>query len=338
LYAIAKRLTTAPRSIVKELKELRRDFGFGVATILDAHKFGLAYKFVFFRTKSILHSKMLEAVLRGRRSFMRALQFDNDYRRGMINYTFPDSPLGNEMFAQRVKSLEDEYFETCLVSGGEGVHYYVSFSAYDPKANTFLIDPDVASDAAIGFVKEHRATIPRPRGLFFTRPFRFTQADFLLAQMQYWAGRETSVDWRRAALKSYGIELSKKAIWRREERLWQKRAMVPIIELRVPGFDEEVALSIRCAKEAREVFRIMPSTLPYTVIFTLDTGCLVLLQRPSHFATASRQLVHAVSRDPDVSDVEVYRFHWRVSPPWVLDMVRDWDQGKQRWNLEEGDI
>jgi hypothetical protein len=156
--------------------------------------------------------------------------------------------------------------------------------------------------------------------------------------VQYWDGRETSIEFRRAVLAHYGIELSKKTLWRREQRLWRTKAIFPIIELRVPGFDEQVALSIRCTEEAREVFRLVPSILPYAFVFTTDLGCMVLFQQPSRFAAATGQLVRAMSRDDSVSDVDLYRFHLRLRPPWILDVVSRWDAAKQCWNLEEGDI
>jgi hypothetical protein len=337
-YALAKRLRTTPRTLDKELEELRRDFSFQVFALVDMHKFGLAYSVIYFRTKSLLHSKTIEAVIRSRRGFFRGLQFDNDYRRGILAYTFPDSPRGHQLFNQLVEWLKDEYFETCYVARVEGFHYYVSFNAYDAKTNSFLIETDAASDAAVKFVREHQTTIPRPEGFFFTKPFRFAPADFLLAHMQYWNGRETSVEFRRAALMRYGIDLSKKAIWRREQRLWRMRAIFPLIQFRIPGFDEQVALSIRCTEEAREVFRLVPSIFPYAFVLTADVGCMVLFQQPSRFAAATGQLVRAISRDDDVNDVDLYRFHWVVTPAWVLDIISHWDVTRQSWNLEEGDI
>jgi hypothetical protein len=337
-YGMAKQLRTTPRTLARELEELRRDFGLEVFTLVDVHKFDLAYCVVYFRTKSLLHSKMVEAVVRGRRGFLRGFQFDNDYRRGMLAYTFPDSARGHELFSQLVDWLNEEYFEMCYVGRVDAFHYFVSFNAYDPKTNSFLIDANVASDAAIKFTKQHRTSIPRPQGLSFTRPFHFTSADFLLAHLQYWNGRETSIDFRRAALMRYGIELSKKTLWRREQRLWRTRVMVPMIQFRIPGFDEQIALSIRCTEEAREVFRLVPSVFPYALAFTTDVGCTVLFQQPSRLAAATGQLVRAISRDDDVSDVDLYRFHWAVRPPWILDMVRHWDTAGQSWNLEEEGI
>lgn len=337
-YALAKQLHTTPRTVARELEELRRDFDFEVVSLIDIHRFALAYVIVFFRTKSILHSKMIEATFRSRRPFVRGFQFDNDYRRGIIAYTIPDSPQGYQQFSERLKWLVDEFLETCYVAQVEGIHYNVSFDAYDFKTNSFRMDPDVASDAVIQFVREHRASLPRLQGVFFAKPFRFTPADFLLAHVLYWGGRETSIDFQRAALMRYGIELSKKTLWRREQRLLRMRAVVPIAQLRIPGFDEQVALSIRCAEEASEVFRLASSILPYALVFTSDVGCLMYFQQPSRFATATGQLIRAASRDDDVRDIDLYRFHFRASPPWVLDAVSRWDVARQNWNLEEGDI
>jgi hypothetical protein len=337
-YALAKRLGITTRAITKELEELRQDFGFQVYTILDSHKFNLAYHIIYFRTKSLSHSRMIDTIFRSRRGFLRGVQFDNDYRRGMIAYAFPDSLQGHQLFNQRLKWFKEEYLETCHVARVEGIHYYISFNAYDSRTNSFLIESDVASDAAIKFVRLHGRTIPRPQGLFLTKPFRFTQADYLLAHVQYWDGRETSIEFRRAVLAHYGIELSKKTLWRREQRLWRTKAIFPVVELRVPGFDEQVALSIRCTEEAREVFRLVPSIFPYAFVFTTDLGCMVLFQQPSRFAAATGQLVRAMSRDDSVSDVDLYRFHLRLRPPWILDVVSRWDAAKQCWNLEEGDI
>jgi hypothetical protein len=273
-----------------------------------------------------------------RRGFFRGLQFDNDYRRGLLAYTFPDSPQGHRLFSQLVDWLNEEYFEECYVARVDAFHYYVSFNAYNPKTNSFLIDQDTASDAIIKFVRQHPTTIPRPRGFSFTKPFRFAPADFLLAHLQYWNGRETSIEFRRAALMRYGIELSKKTLWRHEQRLWRTRAMFPMIQFRIPGFDEQIALSIRCTQEARAVFRLASSIFPYAWVLTSDVGCTVLFQQPSRFAAATGQLVRAISRDNEVSDVDLYRFHWAVSPPWALDIIRHWDAARQFWNLEEGDI
>lgn len=337
-YQIAKKLGTTSRVVSKELDELQHFFNYQIYTSLDPQKFRLNYQIILFETKSIQHSERLEKLLYQQRGFLRAFQLDWDRRHGIIAYRFPDQREGHKMFEQRIRWLQDEFFLNAFVIRVEGHYYYMSFTNYDPSRNAFLLEPDVVSEVLLQFVKRHRRTIPSPKGFTYSKPIEFDQIDYLLAQMLFSTGETANIDYRRNVLKYYGFKLSPKTIWKREQRLRQLKAGYPIVDLQIPGCDEQNELTIWCPPETLETLMTFPSILPYAFMYTTNIGLMLFFQRPSFGSSITSQLIRSLHQEKDVIDIQLLQYRWRFTPPSVLDIVSRWDSTQQSWILEEGDI
>lgn len=336
-YQLAKRLKTTPRIVSMEFAELRRDFSLQILSVVDPHKFRLTHRTIHFRTKSLKHSEKLQNFLKNRSKFLHNLILDQDYRRGLIVYRYPDQPDGHRIFENRVRWLDDVIFESYYVSRASGFHYYFSLISYDPTANVCSLEADVVA-AMLQSVKSHYKTIPAPEGMLFSQPMWFDKADFLLAFHIYGIGAAASIEFKHNLLKHFGIDMSKKTIWKRMQRLRQTHAAFPIVYVRIPGLDEHVRLMIHCTADSREIVRILPSVLPYAVIFTTSFGCELSFQRPMRCTAITGQMIRALHREEGVGDIELLRFQSSLAPTNQLDIVDLWDDKRQSWFLEEGDI
>ncbi len=336
--ALAKHLNITHKMLNQALKELDQSFAFRIFTALDPHKFKLTYQLVMFVTKTIQDSWRLETHYRNQPGFLRILQLDRDYRRGILAYRFPDQPDGHQMFEKRIKWLGDEFFAEYFTMRIIGHHYYLSFTGYDPPSNSFLLEADVVSQAMLQFAKENKTAIPSPQGLFYSKPIRFDIADYLLSLILFSTKTPARIEYRSALLKRFGVKMSNKTIWARERELRRKKVARPFIDIHIPGLDEQVTLVIKCNQKTCESLLTLPSILPYAFMYSSDTGIILTFQRPAHCTAITGHLIRAIYKEPGVDQIFLLRYPWRVSPPAVNDVVTRWNEEKQKWNLQEGDI
>jgi len=336
-YQLAKRLKTTDRIVTKELDELNRDFSLHMRSVIDPHKFKLICRVINFCTKSLRHSDRLQAFLKNQSKFLRNWIFDQDNRRGLIVYQYPNQTSGHHLFNNRVQWLFDEFFESYNVAQISGIHYFFSLISYDPTTRACSLDVDIVG-AMLQSVKKHYKTIPSPEGMFFGQPIVFKKVDYLLSHIAYGIGPERSIDYKLSLLKRFGFDLSKKTIWKRIQRLRQAHAAAPFVQMRIPGFDEHVKMLIHCNPDSREIVNVLPSVLPYAVILTTSYGCELSFQRPMRCTAITGQLIRAMHREEGVEDIELIRFQSSYVPSNQLDVVDLWDDQQQNWILEEGDI
>ncbi len=334
---LAKRLKTSSRVISKEFAELQRDFSLQILSVVDPHRFRLVHQIIHFRTKSLKHTEQLQVFLKNQTYFLHNLSIDQDCRRGLIVYRYPDQRDGHRLFENRVRWLNDEFFESYYVSQMNGFHYYFSLISYDPAARVCSLEADVVA-AMLQSVKRHFKTIPAPKGMLFGQPMWFDKADFLLAHLLNGIGVAASIEFKCSLLKHFGIDMSKKTIWKRIQRLQQTNAALPIVYVRIPGLDEYVRLMIHCTVDSREIVRVFPSVLPYVIILTTSLGCELSFQRPMRYTAVMGRLIRAIHREEGVRDIKLLRFQSRLTPPLQLDIVNLWDDERQSWILGEGDI
>lgn len=337
-YKLAKKLGTTSRVITTELDKLHHEFAFQIITSTDPQKFRLVSQAIIFRSKSTQHSEQLENYCLNQQGFHRTFQLDRDMLRGVIVFRYPDQPESHRMFEERVRWLRDEFLDEHHLIRINGFHYSLSFSMYDPETNSFSFDPEIISEALSSYIKQQRVTLPEMKGIEYSKPIRFDRADFLLAHSLYSTGILAQSDFKQNLLRQYGIDFSKKTIWKREQRLRKENVAYPIIEMQIPGFDEHVSFIVTCSPLVCTTIRDFASFLPYVVFFKTDSGCIFNIQRPAHNPTLTSQLLRSIHNEPGVSDVKLLRYQWRILSTRHVEIVNFWDEENQRWNIEEGVI
>ncbi|MFW9830831.1 MAG: hypothetical protein ACFFD8_03570 [Candidatus Thorarchaeota archaeon] len=337
-YQLAKITESSPRTISNEIKELQKNFGFEVITLVDPGKFNLLDAVILFQSKSYEHSKRLEEFFRTRFGFFRLFQLDRDMQKGAILFRYPNQTEGHKLFEKRVQWLQNEFFTEHQVIQVQGFQYSLSFATYDPEFNAFSLEPGIISEAPFSFVKQHLITLPSPKGFVFEEPITFDRTDFILAHFLYNTGLYGTIKFKQKILSHHGIELSRKTIWKRQKQLREKRVSFPLVDLKIPGFDDQLSFIISCSPEACISIQGILVFLPYIQFFHTDRGCLLNIQRPARTSELTGQLIRLIHREPGISDVKLLRYQWRIISPIAIDVNSRWETKKQKWNVQEGDI
>jgi hypothetical protein len=337
-YKLAKKVGTTPRTVSKDLAELERDYALRIFLSPDPHKFHLTVKIIVFKTKSIIHTKRLEKYAISHRGFLRTFRLDQDLRQGTIIFRYPNQPEGHKMFNERVRWLHDEFFTESLTIQILGLHQFISLAMYDPTTNAYSIEPEIVSQVPFDYRKELLDALPQPRGIEYTRPFWFDQADFLLADSLYAPGPLSKSEHKQHLLQTYGINYSMKTIWKKENRLQKEKAVFPMIELRIPGFDEDLFFTIDCSPKASSQIRAISAFLPYVMVLNTNSGCALRIQRPVHTSTLTAQLIRKIHRQIGVTDVRLLRYQRSFQMPLFMNIATRWNTEEQKWFIQEGDI
>ncbi len=336
---LATKLDSTPRTIRKELEELRRYFGFTFSNFFDYHKFKLAHLFITFRTKSITHSKnMVQLFQRSRPLFLHAFTFDEDFRAGFLSYTIPDQPKGHQLFEKRIALLETEYFQECSVARTLETYYSMSFDAYDIKSDSWICDSPLVSEAMLRFIQSHGYSIPPPHGIKYSAPMNFTQVDYLLAQLARNHVRPLNIDFIQTQLKKRGFNLAKKTIWAKLLHFRKEAVHLPLVYYESPSFESFVTLRIHCTSDKRDQIMLLPSILPYAFISVQESSVLISFHQPRRCGSITGQLVRALSDDLGVKDIEVIHQCDNIGSPLGIEAYDRWDESRQRWLIQEGDI
>jgi hypothetical protein len=337
--ALAKQLSATPRTIAKELSQLRRDFSFQLTRRYDVHKFRLALYQIVFQTKSIRASEKLDQLFRARRPpFVSRLSFDANLRKGFLVYLVPDQPKPHKMFEQRVEELGDEFFEEHMIARWLGLHLSLSFGAYDVGKGRWTFEADAVFEALQNLGERRYDMIPQPRGIYYGSPIPFDRIDYLLAESQLASTELKNLELKRDMLKRYGFDISLRTIWAREQRLQNSGAWHTSVYYDIPHFEEQVMLSVECNSEARDTIRLIPSMLPFTYIASTDKGITLIGQRPTLYSALTGELVRAISRLDGVSDVVAIGLEQTLTTRAGTPIADRWDESRQRWTLEESDL
>jgi hypothetical protein len=335
---LAKKIGTTTRVLTKELQELRQGYAFQVLTTIDIGKFRLLNKIAIFRLKSTKHAERLEEFFRNPPSFFRIFQLDRSMLQGGLVFRIPNQPEALKLYEHRIRWLQDEFFTECHLIEAEGFHYFLSLANYDPERNAFTFDPEIVTEAPFSIARYHQNALPHLKGFDYAPPFRFDRADFLLANMLFTRGAMGRPRFKQRLLQQYGIDLSLKTMWRRSQRLRQKAAAFPLVDMKIPGFDEYLTYDVLCSPTARKTLRTIATFLPYVQFFTTGCGCILNVQRPIHASSLTGQLLRTIHREPGVSDVNLLRYQWRLLSQSGLDDIRRWNVERQKWLVQEGDI
>jgi hypothetical protein len=337
-YKLAEKVGTTPRTVSKDLAELVRDYAFRIFTSVDPHRFRLIMKLIFFETKSIDHTKKLEDYVKGHQGFLRTYLIDQDMRKGTMIYRYPNQPEAHKMLEERVRWFQNEFFTECHLVQALGLHQLISFEMYDPSAQAFSIEPEIASQVPFDYGSSSLDTLPQPRGFEFTKPFWFDRADLLLVDTLYSSRSFGHSDFKQRILKKHGINYSKKSIWKKEQRLRKENAGFPTIGLRIPAFDEDLVLVVFCTLRATSSIRAISAFLPSVMIVTTDSGCVLRIQRPVHSASLTAQLIRKIHHQRGVSDVKLLRYQDRLPNQYFPIIIKRWSTAEQKWQIQDGDI
>ncbi len=337
-YQIAKKIGTTPRTVSKDLTELEQDYALRVFTNIDPHKFHLTMRIIMFETYSFNHTKKLEKFVSNHRGFLLYFRLDQDMRQGTVTFRYPDQPNGHQMFEKRYSWLNDEFFKESYQIQALGLYQSISFEMYNPTIHAFSIEPEIVSQVPFDYSRQSIDTLPQPRGFDFTEPFDFDQADFLLSGILYSSGPLTHPEYKQNLLARFGINYSMKTIWKKQQRLRKEKAGYPMIELQIPGFDEDMMLVVFCTPKATSAIRAISAFLPSVMFINTNSGCLLRIQRPVHTSALTGQLIRKIHNQQGVTDVKLLRYKQRLQTPLLPAIVDRWNAAEQEWQLEEGDI
>jgi hypothetical protein len=338
VYQLANRLSTTIWHIRNAIHDLGNNCSFTVVHHSDPQKFKLTQQAVLFRTKSIDDSKHFdEKFLQKRPQFLRLINFDSDYRRGILSYLVPDQPKGRQMFNQHIEALKDEFFEECLIVQRNGIFQAISFEGYDFSTGRWMFETEILAEALLRFTKENSATIPSPKGIEYGNPIRFDRADFIIAQTAFSLPYPRDMDLRHKLLNKLGVTLAKKTVWARERRLRQEGVFFSTPYFRIPDFQENVLLDVKCQPEDQAIVKRLPSMLPNTLISPSEHRVGLGLQMPTRSAALLRQLIRAISSELE-SKVDILRLTLTRGTTTIPGAADRWDASRQRWVLQEDDF
>lgn len=338
-YELAEQLSTTPQVIRKELMHLRQQFSMAVIYNLDYSKFRLALFEIDFHTLSLDASEELERYYRRTPPlFLRRVNFDHNYRDGFFHYLIPDQPAGHRMFAERLKWLNSNFFNNSTTFRIHSFRIDVSFENYNISSGTWILNSDTYSIDLLEFLScQDRERLPS-REKIFGQPIQFDQMDYIIASTPYIFGEKQYIEVCHKILEQHGYSLSKKTIWNRLKRLQAVEALYPSVWYDSPDLEELVKFSIDCTPEAIEAIHRLISILPYTYSVRTDVGLTFTFHRPSRCASITGLLAEAFDRIEGVSDIKVFRYEPTFSPQLFTKTADRWDDSRQRWLLQKGDI
>jgi hypothetical protein len=338
-YELAERLSTTARVIRKELLYLRRHFSIGVINNLDYSKFKLGFFEIDFRTKSLDASEKLEKYYRRTPPiFLRRVNFDHNYRDGFLHYLIPDQPSGHEMLAQRLNWLKSNFLEKSACFRMHSLRIEISFENYNVSKGTWMINADTFSANMLRFLAQKERNPLPPRELVYSDPINFDRIDYILASTPYIFGEKQLIEVRQKILEQHGYSISKKTIWERNKRLQKAGVFYPSVWYDTPELEELVKFSIDCTPEAIDPIHHLISLLPYTYSVRTDNGVTFTFHRPSRCSSLTGLLVQVIDQIEGVSNVRIFRFEPTFSPQLFTQTTNRWDESRQRWLLQIGDI
>ncbi len=338
-HELAQQLSTSSSVIKRELISLRRHFSFAVVHNLDFQKFKLVLVEIDFYTKSLSASEQLAQFCRKTPPlFLRRVCFDHDYRLGYLTYLIPDQPKGRRFLEERIKWLKDEFLEDVYKFPIRSMHIGISFDSYDPVSGAWMLGAETVSETMLKFALRDAPTPSQIRGHHYGEPIQFDQVDYLLAQTPIISGERNRLEVCQKVLERWGYGLSKKTIWKRDQKLREAGVYFPTVWFDIPELEELVQFSVECTPEACERISRIPSILPYTYMVTSDKGLFFTFQRPSRCASITGLVARMINREEGVSKVTLFRYEPSFSPQMFTQTASRWDSSRQRWILQEDDI
>jgi hypothetical protein len=336
---LAQLLSKNPQTIKNDLDVLHESFSLAEVHHVDFHKFRLALIETDFRTKSLDASERLEQFYRRTPPlFMRRVGFDHDFREGFVTYMVPDQPRGFKLFEDRLRWLKDEFFEKCISYRITEFYSTVSFDSYDPVSGNWMLGSDAVVNAMLQYVARHPQEFTPSRKLVLTEPMHFDCIDYILAQTPYSFGHKKRLEIRKKVLEKHGFSMATKSIRNREHRLEKAGVYFPTLWFDIPDFEESVQLTMECTPEATQRLQVIPSILPQAYVGITDTGLNFTFQRPSYCSSITGFLVRTIGFEEGVSKIHTLRYEPTFSPQMLTRTVVRWDESRQRWTPQEGDI
>jgi len=336
---LARLLSKNPRTIKNDLNVLRESFSLAIVRHVDFHKFRLALIETDFRTKSLDASERLEKFYRRNPPlFMRRMSFDHDFRAGFVTYMVPDQPRGFKLFEDRLRWLKDEFFEEHISYRVTAFYSTVSFDSYDPVIGKWMLGSEAVLDAMLQYASRHRQKYTPFRKLVLSKPLRFDCIDYILAQTPYSFGNKKRLEMRKKVLEKHGFSLATKSIRNREQRLEKAGVYFPTLWFDIPDFEEAVQLTMECTPEAAQRLRVIPSILPQAFVGETSIGVNFSFQRPSYCSSITGFLVRMIGLEEGVTKVHTLRHEPTFSPQMLTRTAVRWDESRQRWMPQEGDL
>ncbi|MDO8056155.1 MAG: hypothetical protein Q6361_04780, partial [Candidatus Hermodarchaeota archaeon] len=105
-----------------------------------------------------------------------------------------------------------------------------------------------------------------------------------------------------------------------------------------PDFEESVQLTMECTPEATQRLQIIPSILPQAYVGETSLGLTFTFQRPSYCASITGFLVRMIGHEEGVTGIHTLRHEPTFSPQMLTQTVERWDESRQRWMPQEGDL
>jgi hypothetical protein len=242
------------------------------------------------------------------------------------------------MFAERLKWLDSNFFETSSTFRIHSFRIDISFENYNISNGTWMLNSDTYSIALLEFLSTQDRGPLMPREKIFGEPIQFDQTDYIIASTPYIFGEKQHIEVCHKVLEQHGYSLSNKTIWNRLKRLREVEALYPSVWFDSPDLEELVKFSIDCSPEAVKPIHRLISILPYTYSVRTDVGLTFTFHRPSRCVSITGLLTEVFDRIEGVSNIKVFRYEPTFSPQLFTKTADRWDESRQRWLLQKGDI
>ena len=82
----------------------------------------------------------------------------------------------------------------------------------------------------------------------------------------------------------------------------------------------------------------LPSMLPFGYQWVTSDGMVIFFPIPSRGGVLAGHLLYALTREEGIQEVELIRPGWNPGGHVLVEAFSRWDEGRQRWNVNEGDF
>ena len=339
LVALAKSVSSTPRTVKGELERLRWDFGFQVEAVINPWRFRLRHYGVWFRVESrAAYDEFSQWLLGEADSIWGGLHlvadvFDVNREEGYMTLVVPaEGRLGSNPRAL-FRRLEGEFLQAVEVHEVQGLLQRVSLTSYDYVSNRWKIDADLMTEGALQLVRRRGPVLSNSPGFQYnSEPIRFDRADWIIAVTH--CGPQLTKSEQRLLLEHYGKPLGSKSIWAREARLRHAQAVFPVLAFSNVLFDSYLLCTIICSAEATATLVQIASQLPFSRIYPTDKGAIVIIGTPEGGPGLAKQWTRTLLRVQGIEKLAVLRTSHYAPASLPISWACHWNETSQQWTPE----
>jgi DNA-binding Lrp family transcriptional regulator len=333
---LAKHLRISRPTVVKELNQLKEDFGFRHVYLPNGGCLKLTTFHLIFRTKSYEASEKLEQWIRTtNQPFFKSIVFDVNIRNGQLSYAIPAQQRALRLFEQKTEWIRETFMDQLHCHKDTTLFSNIQFDDYHPEKNEWIIPSDLHQYSKINWLKQ------KPNATFQIKtdlqtPIHFDRIDYILA-LSNQRGANTIKE-KQKLLAAFGYEYSRNPVWQRFRQLKKQGVIFPSIYFSGGGFVEFICLSFLCDSTTQQLLIKLAGRLPFTFTYLTNQGIIIFLKRPSGWGDIISMLIRDLSNLPQIQDLLVVYQERNVGSGYNIDLVHRWNEKRQYWEFKDSEI